>query len=379
MIPEDHLEFLDAIWTRQTPFTYCFLGLNILVFILMALAGGSMNEPTLMAFGVKANEEIARGQWWRFVTPIFIHIGIMHLAFNSYALWIVGPQVEKLYGSVRFVILYLLTGIAGVFGSYIYHPHSISAGASGAIFGLFGVLVAFGIRYGNVIPPFFKSAVGTSVLPVIVGNLVIGFMIPGIDNSAHVGGLLAGGALGALIPFQRPGTQTKPVFRSAQLVLLWLVAVCFYSTARVYDGPHLSFKNATRSVTHLFSSNAIAEDFRTAFNDAQAVFAQSVAEIGLRRMDRLVFLRSATAKSIDELRAAPSLSSDSDKLMAALLRVMQEQYALLEDIQRSGTITLGHARRLNENTVAFERVMVQFSKWAETEGKRYGIQMGKQR
>ena len=112
---------------------------------------------------MKDNALIASGQWWRFVTPVFIHIGLLHLAFNSYALWIVGPQVEKLYGPARFVILYVLTGIAGVYGSYFTIPNAISAGASGAIFGLFGVLLVFGIRYRHSIPPEFKRAVGTGV------------------------------------------------------------------------------------------------------------------------------------------------------------------------------------------------------------------------
>src|SRR5258708_992708 len=134
MIPEDHLEFLHAVWNRRPTFTYVFFGFNIVVFLMMALAGGSTNEPTLMAFGVKSNPEIVHGQWWRFVTPIFIHIGLLHLLFNSYALWIVGPQVEKLYGGARFVIVYVLTGVAGVYGSYAYHPNTISARASGAIF-----------------------------------------------------------------------------------------------------------------------------------------------------------------------------------------------------------------------------------------------------
>src|SRR5438874_11975303 len=152
MIPDDHLDFLQAVWARRSTYTYVFFALNILVFLLMALAGGSGNPPTLMAFGVKSNAEIAKGQWWRFVTPIFIHIGLLHLFFNSYALWIVGPQVEKLYGGGRFVILYVLTGVAGVYGSYAYHPNTISAGASGAIFGLFGVLLSFGIRYRDSLP-----------------------------------------------------------------------------------------------------------------------------------------------------------------------------------------------------------------------------------
>src|SRR3954462_7839392 len=153
MIAEDHLDFLHAVWTRRSTFTYVFFASNIVVFLLMAFAGGSSSEATLMAFGVKSNPEIVQGQWWRFVTPIFIHIGLLHLFFNSYALWVVGPQVEKLYGSERFVLLYVLTGIAGVLGSYFYHPQAISAGASGAIFGLFGVLLVFGIRYRNSIPP----------------------------------------------------------------------------------------------------------------------------------------------------------------------------------------------------------------------------------
>src|SRR5437660_11623753 len=251
MIPEDHLEFLQAVWTRRPTYTYIFFGLNIAVFLLMALAGGSGHEPTLMAFGVKSNPEIAKGQWWRFVTPIFIHIGLLHLFFNSYALWIVGPQVEKLYGSGRFVILYVLTGVAGVYGSYAYHPDTISAGASGAIFGLFGVLLAFGIRYRNSIPPFFKRAVGTGVLPVIVLNLIIGFTIPAIDNSAHVSGLLAGALLAGIVPYKKPGDETHAGFRSIQIALLAMVAVCFYEVGVHYDGPRLSARNLVRGVVQI--------------------------------------------------------------------------------------------------------------------------------
>src|SRR5262252_8376131 len=172
VVPEDHLEFLHAVWSRRPLFTYIFLGANIAIFLLMALAGGSTNESTLMAFGVKSNPEIARGEWWRFVTPIFIHIGMLHLFFNSYAIWIVGPQVEKLYGPARFTIIYILSGVGGVVGSYWRHPESVSAGASGAIFGLFGALVAFGFKYRNSIPRAFQRAVGRGVLPVIAINLL---------------------------------------------------------------------------------------------------------------------------------------------------------------------------------------------------------------
>src|SRR5213592_945060 len=272
MIPEDQLEFLHAVWTRRPRFTYIFLAVNIGIFLLMSLAGGTTNEATLMAFGVKSNAEINQGQIWRLVTPIFIHIGLLHLFFNSYALWIVGPQVEKLYGSTRFVILYVVTGVAGVFGSYFYHPQSISAGASGAIFGLFGVLLVFGIRYRRSIPPFFKRAVGTGVLPVIVINLIIGFTIPGIDNSAHIGGLVTGAALALLVPYQKPRDETHAGFRSIQIALLAMIAVCFYEVGVHYDGPRLSVRNLARGLLQIGTTTSSTGDFIEAINAAQKAF-----------------------------------------------------------------------------------------------------------
>ena len=375
MVPEDHLEFLHVVWGRRPLFTYIFLVVNIAIFVLMALAGGSTNEPTLMAFGVKSNPQIARGEWWRFITPIFIHIGMLHLFFNSYALWIVGPQVEKLYGAARFVILYVLTGVAGVYASYFYHPYSESAGASGAIFGLFGVLLVFGVRYRNSIPPFFKRAVGTGVLPVIVINLIIGFTIPAIDNSAHIGGLLAGAALAALVPFQKPGAETPGIFKTVQMVLLATIVVSFYSVAKNYDGPNLSVRNLRGSFTQIFTTGSSRQDFVDAINTAQNTFEASASELESRRMDHIASLKADSAKSIDRLRKIPSLAPNVDELMSALLRVMRDQYELIQDVERADTVTFAHGRRLRENVRAFEKIMEQLSNWAETDGRRFGIQM----
>jgi rhomboid protease GluP len=375
VVPEDHLEFLHAVWSRRPLFTYIFLGANIAIFLLMALAGGSTNESTLMAFGVKSNPEIARGEWWRFITPIFIHIGMLHLFFNSYALWIVGPQVEKLYGAARFVILYVLTGVAGVYASYFYHPQSVSAGASGAIFGLFGVLLVFGVRYRNSIPPFFKRAVGTGVLPVIVINLIIGFTIPAIDNSAHVGGLLAGAALATLVPFQKPGAETPGIFRTVQMVLLAAIVVSFYAVAKNYDGPHFSVRNLRRSFTQILTTGSTTQDFIDAINSAQNTFEASARELESRRTEHVASLKADTAKAIDRLRKIPSLASNVDEIMSALLRVMQDQYELIQDVERADTVTFAHGRRLRENVRAFDEIMAQFSKWVETDGRRFGIEM----
>jgi len=373
MIAEDHLDFLQAVWTRRSTFTYLFFGLNILVFLLMAFAGGSSNEPTLMAFGVKSNAEINEGQWWRFVTPIFIHIGLLHLFFNSYALWIVGPQVEKLYGGARFVILYVLTGVAGVYGSYAYHPNTISAGASGAIFGLFGVLLVFGLRYRSSIPPFFKRAVGTGVLPVIIINLIIGFSIPAIDNSAHISGLLTGAILAAIVPFQKPGEETNAGFRLIQIALLAMIAVCFSEVGIHYQGPRLSARNLVRGVTQVGTGSS-TQEFIDAINSAQKAFEASTRQVETGRVTDIGRARTDIAKSIDELRRAPSLAARSDKLMADLIQVLQDQYDLLQDIQRSGTVTFAQSRRSKDNSAKYEAITNAFSAWVDAEGQKYGIQ-----
>ena len=379
MIPEEHLEFLHAVWTRRTPYTYFFFGLNIFIFILMAFAGGSTNDLVLTSFGVKLNSEIANGQWWRFVTPIFIHIGLLHLIFNSYALWVVGPQVEKLYGSARFVVMYVLTGIAGVAASYFYHPLTQSAGASGAIFGLFGVLLVFGIRHRNEIPPFFKRAVGTGVLPVIVLNLVIGFSIAAIDNSAHIGGLLAGAALAAVISFQKPGAEEQPFFTGLQMAVIALIGVCFFAVWKNYDGPHLSVRNLGSGLIQIMPTESGAGDFVNALNDAQKSFGDSLDDLSAERITRIGALQKETAKSIDELRKIPSLDSTSDSIISDLLKVMQDQYDLIQEVQRAGRMTFATTRRLKENADRYQSVIARFSKWVQTDGARYGIGMGKDR
>ena len=113
-------------------FTYVFLSIQIIVFFLMEIAGGSLNPLVLLAFGAKYNPLIIEGEWWRFFTPIFLHIGFFHLLMNSLALYYLGTMVEKIYGNVRFLIIYLFAGFFGTLTSFMFTPN-VSAGASGAI------------------------------------------------------------------------------------------------------------------------------------------------------------------------------------------------------------------------------------------------------
>ncbi|HET8783953.1 MAG TPA: rhomboid family intramembrane serine protease, partial [Pyrinomonadaceae bacterium] len=187
-----------------------------------ALWWTGFTEPVLVTYGAKMNYLIAQyHQWWRFITPMFIHVNFPHLFINMFSLWMVGPYVEKLYGSAKFVVFWVLSGIAGVVASYLTvrpdlatsalarflfkdmdHP---SAGASGALFGLVGVLFVFGIKFRRELPEGFKRAFGVGMLPIIVINLVIGFLGRGvIDNAAHLGGLVTGAALAMAAEYRRP-------------------------------------------------------------------------------------------------------------------------------------------------------------------------------
>ena len=211
----DEERFASAFFARGASATWAFIGANVAVYALMvAVARDSGLAPSeeytvaLANFGAKVNALVNLGEYWRFVTPIFIHIGPIHLLVNMYSLHAIGPQVERLYGTSRYIILYLLTGIAGVAGSYYTvvrtGTDATSAGASGALFGLLGVLLVFGLRYKNELPGIFRKAFSAQgLIPVLAINLIITFTIPMIDWGAHLGGLVAGAALAAVIPYFR--------------------------------------------------------------------------------------------------------------------------------------------------------------------------------
>ncbi|APH04385.1 rhomboid family intramembrane serine protease [Bacillus weihaiensis] len=174
-------------------FTYIFLAFQIVMFLVLELYGGSENTETLVNFGAKFNPYIYEGEWWRLITPIFLHIGFFHLLMNSFALYYIGPAVERAFGSLKFLLIYLIAGIGGSVASFAFST-SVSAGASGAIFGCFGALLYLGLHNRRV---FFRT-MGSNLLVIIGINLALGFVIPNIDNAGHIGGLI-GGFLAAVI------------------------------------------------------------------------------------------------------------------------------------------------------------------------------------
>lgn len=188
-----------AVFENGKPFfTYVLLLLQIAFFLLLEANGGSKDTSTLIKFGAKLNPLIIEGEWWRFFTPLVLHIGFLHLLMNSIALYYLGPLVERIYGNTRFLLIYLFAGFAGSLASFVFSPH-LSAGASGAIFGCFGALLYFGI----VFPKIFFRTMGMNILIVIGINLAFGFTVPGIDNAGHIGGLIGGFLAAGILHFPK--------------------------------------------------------------------------------------------------------------------------------------------------------------------------------
>lgn len=198
----------------------------VLVFIAMYIFGnGSEDSNTLIMFGANLKYLILKGEVWRLFTCMFLHIGILHLLVNMYALFIVGKDLEGIMGKLKFTLIYLGSGIIGSLFSAVLN-NSISAGASGAIFGLMGSLIYFGYHYRLYLGTVLK----TQIIPVIVLNLLIGFLSTGIDNYAHIGGLIGGYLITMALGI--PGKETKRDRINGSIVLVLLIVFMSYMLIR---------------------------------------------------------------------------------------------------------------------------------------------------
>jgi membrane associated rhomboid family serine protease len=390
----DHetVRFARAILSRPYIFTIVFLVANIFVFLLMWSSSGlnsaSLWEPpqhVLIAYGAKLNYLVREHhEWWRFVTPVFIHIGLAHLLVNMYGLWMIGPYVERLYGSAKFVALWVGTGIAGVLASYLSVRPELavgpigrflfrstdgpSAGASGALFGLIGVLFVFGIKFRRELPEGFKRAFGTGLLPVILINLAIGYVGRGfIDNAAHLGGLLSGALFALFINYKRPGERASVAvfWHILQALALILVIVSFVMVAKhFHDSDSLlnqaatnqsaASNNAENAIAHLNALGAGETAFVTAFNQGDV----SGIDAALAQIDRAPHLN----ETADGLR---------DELKSLLVRV--KKFAGTKPVgQKQSQAHAQEKQKLLTDFTAWQKKQVE---WMNTEAENYGIKL----
>jgi rhomboid protease GluP len=316
-IPDDRRLLMPAQKRYIPVVTLTILGINVVVFLLMTFAGGSTSTDVLLDFGASFSPYFRRGEYWRLVMPMFLHIGWLHLIVNSYALFILGPILERVYGHGRFALLYVAAGM-GSSALSMSLSRNIAAGASGAIFGIAGAMLVAGYMHREVIPPRWGRALGRGILPFIVINLIFGFSVRGIDNWGHLGGLLTGMVLAALIP--PPAHELAPPVGDAQpsqaIIVLPVVVVglAMASTAQHYV--------ISRDVTRLLREGM---RLRSAHQDAKALERfQAAAQRSPRderphvMMGALYLHEQQFDKAIQEYSEAVRLSPGAPEAQLAL-------------------------------------------------------------
>lgn len=217
------------------PVTVGLIAANALVFAVMVFRGVSFFLPTpreAIAFGADFGPLTLNGQWWRLVTSMFVHFGIIHIGLNMWCLWNLGRAAEILMGRFSYLVAYFASGIFGSIASVYWHPLAAGAGASGAIFGMAGVLVVF--VYLKKTPSHLQinkkmlSSLGT----FIFYNLVIGASIPGISNAAHVGGLVMGAVVGGFLPAASASESSRRLRLSLVVVFCAASLLASFVTAK---------------------------------------------------------------------------------------------------------------------------------------------------
>ena len=181
--------------------------INVIVFVWQNTTGGGINADHGELYGPAV---VLNGEWWRLITSAFLHASIMHIAFNMFALYQLGNGVETVFGRVRFLLLYFLSMLGSGFAILTFAYATPTLGASGAIFGLFGALIAVGLRIRGA----QGRAVIMQVVPIVLINLVFTFAVPGISIAGHLGGLITG-LIAGLILFRAQARVRPPAYAYA--------------------------------------------------------------------------------------------------------------------------------------------------------------------
>jgi rhomboid protease GluP len=225
---EEESKKTNDIFKSKKPYiTYSIIALNIFLYLMMELSGGSLNADTLLRFGALTSSLVKDGQYFRLITSAFLHIGLIHLLFNTYVLYVVGTQIENFYGRFKFLSIYLFSALTGSLMSIIFN-NTISAGASGAIFGLLGSLLYFGYHFRI----YLGNALRSQIIPLIVLNLSIGFILVGVDNAAHIGGLIGGTIISIGLGVQNKSSKFEKIngYIISLIFVMFLIYMAFAYT-----------------------------------------------------------------------------------------------------------------------------------------------------
>jgi membrane associated rhomboid family serine protease/Flp pilus assembly protein TadD len=307
---------MAAPWVKReagVSLTQVILGANVMVFLGMVAASGpsmDFSGQVMVHFGANFGPYTLSGQWWRLATYMFLHGGLFHIATNMWCLWSIGTLCESLYGRFTYAAIYLITGIAGGLASIGWNPSVLSVGASGALFGLTGALIAsFYLGSFSLSGINIKSTL-SSLLFFAGFSLFLGKVVPGIDNACHVGGLVSGLILGALIALAAP-EHDKPVQRAG--VLLFVVVLLAGSAVGVYRwrgaGMRFGMMDAQRNIDRMIGEfqkkvQQNPQDPSAHYALARAYFSKGQFPEGENELKRVLELQPNNIKARRDLGAA---------------------------------------------------------------------------
>jgi membrane associated rhomboid family serine protease len=206
--------FRSLMRGRQPIVTYALIAVNVVIYLVLARVSETPSGSSLVAAGALSPRLIEQGQWWRLVTEMFLHASIPHILFNMTSLFAVGTLAERLYGSPRFLAIYLGSGLVGSLTSFGFavltgNTNFVAVGASGAIFGVAGALLTVRFQRSEVIPASLRNRVSSAMVPLVLLSLGFAAITQYVDNSAHIGGLIGGMALSLLFPLTKKLPETR--------------------------------------------------------------------------------------------------------------------------------------------------------------------------
>ncbi|MES2776659.1 MAG: rhomboid family intramembrane serine protease [Bacteroidota bacterium] len=328
--------------------TYTLIGINVLIFILMAANGAGIfdaNGLVHIAWGSNYAPLTLSGDWWRLITCTFLHFGIIHLAMNMYCLYMVGSYLEPMLGKPKFIAAYLCTGVFASLVSLWWHKEAVnSAGASGAVFGMFGLFLA--LLTTNLIPKQVRQSLLQSIGIFIAFNLFYG-MKGGVDNSAHIGGLVSGFIIGYLYVYgikkEKQGQKTPWII--AVLILITVgVAYGYLQQNSVSDTERREITNAVKTEsykdnskfqTQLKSFDEFHSQARDYFSDTSLTdqdFKTKIAEVSLPAWKNAEEAIAAT-KAYD---ISPESHAKADKLLE-YIGLRKEELEILKQMLAEGS------------------------------------------
>jgi len=308
---------MAAPWVRSessVTLTQVIFGANVMVFIAMVIASGPSLDFTgvvMDRFGANFGPYTLSGQWWRLLTYMFLHNDLMHIGFNMWCLWDLGALCESLYGRWTFGTIYILTGIAGGLASVAWNPLVLSVGASGAIFGLAGALIASFYLGEFSLPKVAIQGTLRSLLIFVGFNVFFGSLFPGIDNACHAGGLISGLILGALIARVAPEPD-RPLRRVGVLLFVVLIlggsgaAVHRWRSSSIHFGSALDGqRNLDRTIADLQNKlRTNPQDASAHYALAHAYFSNGQYPEGESELERVLDLQPQNIKTRMELATA---------------------------------------------------------------------------